>query len=129
MALECISWFGLDSSIAALITDLLLRTGLVGGVLTAALLVPASMLGLPDAASADCCMRCRVASAASAALAAALLAASSSLSPATTDPITIVLDMLLPSALLTSRAHKSHVKALRHTINLMLRWQIVIVLP
>lgn len=61
---------------------LLLRAGLVGGVV-AALLGPASMLGLPDVwlVFADC-MRCRVASAASAALAAAMLAASSNLSPA-----------------------------------------------
>ena len=61
---------------------LLLRTGLVGGVV-AALLGPASRLGLPEAVwavSADC-IRCRVASAASAALAAAMLAASSNLSP------------------------------------------------
>lgn len=64
-------------------SHLLLRRGLVGGVV-AALLGPASRLGLPDAVwavSADC-MRCRVASAASAALAAAMLAASSNLSPA-----------------------------------------------
>ena len=64
---------------------LLFRTGFVGGVLTAALLGPASMLGLPEpacAASADCCMRCRVASAASPAFAAAMRAASSNLSPA-----------------------------------------------
>lgn len=62
---------------------LLLRAGLVGGVV-AAVLGPASMLGLPDAVwlvFADC-MRCRVASAASAALVAAMLAASSSRSPA-----------------------------------------------
>lgn len=61
----------------------MLRTGLVGGVV-AALLGPASRLGLPDAVwavSADC-MRRRVASAASAALVAAMLAASSNLSPA-----------------------------------------------
>ncbi len=82
----------------------MLRTGLVGGVLTAALLVPASMLGLPDAASADCCMRCRVASAASDALAAALLAASSSLSPTTTDPVTVALVIWMPSTLFTSHA-------------------------
>lgn len=62
---------------------LLFRAGLVGGVV-AALLGPASMLGLPDAVwlvFADC-MRCRVASAASAALLAAMLAASSNRSPA-----------------------------------------------